>query len=258
MTTTDWIMVAAFIVGGIVVGIIAARIVGAVIGSESRPKPVQDAAGPLSSLVLWAGIVTGLIGGLGIVSPSALDQLPKDLIDFIPRVISAAIVVIVANVGSSFAQTALVPALARMPATVQRQILSALRISILSLAVLLAIRQLGFDTTVINLGVAAIFFGVAGALMLLVALGGRGVATEVASTRVLRRLVNPGDQITLDALEGTVVAVHPTSIEVSTEGDQTVLVPSSRFVSETFAIIRAEPENTPESSTAPEPSPKGT
>ena len=240
MTTTDWIIVAAAIVGGIVIGGIASRIVNAIIGAESRPQPVRDAAGPLASLVLWAGIVAGLITALGVVSPSALDQLPKDLIDFIPRVISAAIVVIVANVGSSFAQTAIAPALGRMPSTVQRQILSAVRITILSLAVLLSIRQLGFDTTVINLGVAAIFFGVAGALMLLVALGGREVAVEVASTRVLRRLVRPGDQISVDELSGTVVAVHPTTIEVTADTGDTLLVPSSRFVSGTFSIIRAD------------------
>ena len=128
-----------------------------------------------------------------------------------------------------------------MSATVQRQILSAVRITILSLAVLLAVRQLGFETTVINLGVAAIFFGIAGAMMLLIALGGREVAAEVASTRVVRRLLRPGDQVKLDDLGGTVVAVHPTTIEIVSETSETLLVPSSRFVKGTFSIVRAAP-----------------
>ena len=183
----------------------------------------------------------GLILALGVASPASLEQLPRDLIEFIPRVISAAIVVIVANVGASFAQAAVAPAIGRMPATVQRQILNGIRFTILSLAILLAVRQLGFDTTVINLGVAAIFFGLAGALMLLVALGGRHVATEVASTRVLRRLVNPGDVVIVDGVSGTVIAVHPTAIEVAQAGsDATKLVPSSRFLSDSFTISRNE------------------
>ncbi|MCP4224232.1 MAG: hypothetical protein GY773_12865, partial [Actinomycetia bacterium] len=173
MTTTDWIVVAIAMLGGILIGTIASRIVNSIIGSESRPDPVRNAAGLLSSLVLWAGIVGGLIVALGVVSPNALEQLPKDVINFIPRVISAAIVVIVANVGAAFAQTALAPALGRMPSSVQRQILSAVRISILTLATLLAVRQLGFDTTVINIGVAAVLFGASGAVMLLIGLGGR-------------------------------------------------------------------------------------
>ncbi len=241
MTLTDWIFIAVAIVGGIVIGAIAARIVRSIVGAPSRPEPVRNAAGPLASLALSTCVVIGLILALGVLSPSALEQLPADLINFFPRVISAAIVVIVANVGASFAQAAIAPAIGRTPAKVQRQILSGVRLTILSLAVLLAVRQLGFDTTVINLAVAAIFFSLAGALMLLVSLGGRHVASEVASTRVLRRLVGPGDRIELDGIAGTVVGVHPTAVEIVVEaGRHSVMVPSSRFVSETFRITRAD------------------
>ncbi|MEM9613954.1 MAG: hypothetical protein AAF962_27605 [Actinomycetota bacterium] len=244
MTLNDWIFIAVSIVGGIVVGAIASRVVRSIIGSESRPEPVRNAAGPLASLALWACVVVGLILALGVLSPTALEQLPRDLIDFVPRVISAAIVVIVANVGASFAQAAIAPAVGRMSARVQRQVLSGVRLTILSLAVLLAVRQLGFDTTVINLAVAAVFFGLAGALMLLVSLGGRHVASEVASTRVLRRLVNPGDRVELDGIAGTVVGVHPTAVEIVVEaGRHSVMVPSSRFVSETFRITRADADS---------------
>ena len=100
-------------------------------------------------------------------------------------------------------------------------------------------RQLGLDTTVVNLGVAAVFFGIAGALMLLVALGGRGVATEVASTRILRRLFREGDLIRTDNVEGTVVSVHPTAVELETADGRTVLVPSSQFVAGTITIDRS-------------------
>lgn len=239
MTTTDWIIVVVAIAGGILAGIIVSRIVNAVIGAPSRPDPVRNAAGALASLAMSACVVIGLITALGIASPASLDQLPKDVIAFIPRLLSAAIILIVANVMSSFALAALAPALGRMPANVQRQSMSAVRITILSLAVLLAVRQLGFDTTVINLGVAAIFFGIAGALMLLVALGGRNVAAQVASTRALRRLFDEGDHVRMGGIEGTVVAVHPTAIELTSSEGETLLVPSSDFLSGTITIERA-------------------
>ena len=240
MTTTDWIIVAGAIVGGFAVGAVASRIVSAVVGAPSRPEPIRNVAGALASLAMSVCVVIGLIIALGVVSPSALEQLPRDLIDFVPRLLAAGIIVIVANVLSSFATTALAPALGRMPASVQRSVLRAVRIVIITLAVLLAVRQIGFDTTVINLGVAAIFFGVAGALMLLVALGGREVATEVASTRVLRRLFREGDHIRIADVEGRVLSVHPTAVELQTSTGRTVLVPSSRFVSETITIRRAD------------------
>lgn len=240
MTTTEWIIVAAAIVGGILIGIIASRIVATIVGGPNRPEPIRQAAPALASLAMWAFVVIGLITALGVISPPALDQLPRDVIDFIPRLLSAAIIVIVANVLSSFASAALAPALARMPAGVQRQTQSIVRTTILALAILLAVRQLGFDTTVINLGVAAIFFGVAGALMLLVALGGRHVASEVASTRVLRRLFDEGDTVTVDSIVGTVISVHPTAVELDTADGQRILVPSSRFMEDNVTIQRID------------------
>jgi small-conductance mechanosensitive channel len=239
MTTAEWIVVAAAIVGGIVFGVIASRVVLRLLGAPSRPAPLRQAAGPLASLALSIGVVVGLIMALGVVSPSSLDQLPRDVIAFIPRLLSAAILVILANVASSFAQAGVGPALARLPTSTQRQVLSAIRLTILVLATLLAVRQLGIDTTVVNLGVAAVFFGIAGALMLLVALGGRHVATEVASTRVLRRLFQEGDLVRTDAAEGRVVAVHPTAVELATDDGRTILVPSSQFVTGTITIDRS-------------------
>jgi small-conductance mechanosensitive channel len=239
MTTAEWIVVAAAIVGGSAAGAIASRLVAKIVGGPNRPAPLRQAAGPLASLALSAGVVIGLIVALGVVSPSALDQLPRDVIAFIPRLLSAAILMIAANVLSSFAQAGLGTALGRLPAPTQRQALSAVRLTIMTLATLLAVRQLGLDTTVVNLGVAAVFFGIAGALMLLVALGGRGVATEVASTRILRRLFREGDLIRTGNVEGTVVSVHPTAVELETADGRTVLVPSSQFVAGTITIDRS-------------------
>lgn len=239
MTTADWIVVVAAIVGGIVAGVIASRVVARIIGAPNRPAPLRQAAGPLASLALSVGVVIGLIVALGVVSPSALDQLPRDVIAFLPRLMSAAILLILANVLSSFAQAGLAPAVARLPASTQRQVLSAAKASIMVMATLLAVRQLGIDTTVVNLGVAAVFFGVAGALMLLIALGGRGVATEVASTRILRRLFREGDLVRTESIEGRVVSVHPTAVELLTGDGLTILVPSSQFVAGTITIDRS-------------------
>jgi small-conductance mechanosensitive channel len=147
-----------------------------------------------------------------------------------------------------------------MPASVQRQALRAARAIIITLAVLLAVRQLGFDTTVVNLAVAAIFFGVAGTLMLLIALGGRGIAVEVASTRALRRLIAEGDRVQLGSLRGTVVALHPTAVELSTGDGRAVLVPASHFVAEIVTVERrgAPPAHAPAPTVPPPPARTGT
>ncbi|MEZ5229088.1 MAG: mechanosensitive ion channel [Acidimicrobiales bacterium] len=244
MTGTDWIIVAGMLIGGILAGLLASRLVFRALAKDTRPPALQEAASPLSSLVLWGGVIIGMISALGVISPDALDQLPKDLIAFLPRVLSAAIIVILANVVSAFALTAIGPALARASAAVQRQVSMAVRGTIVGLAVLLAVAQLGIDTTVVNLGVAAIFFGLAASFTLLVGLGGRGIAAEVASTRTLRRMLAIGDHIQSGDLAGTVVGLHPTAIELETADGERVLVPSSSIASERLVIDRAAPPGT--------------
>ena len=244
----DWIQVAIAIGVGVLVGLVASRIVHAIIGSPKRPEPVQRAAGPLASLVLAIGIIGGLVTALGIIQPDAVDRLVDDTVGFIPKFLSAAIIVIAANVVSAFATTALSGAVGRLPIQTQRLAHSVVRATIVALAVLLAVGQLGINTDVLNLGVAAIFFGVAASLTLLVGLGGNGVAREVAATRAVRRLVKPGDTVEIGGFRGSVLTIHPTAIELDGGDGQTRLVPSSHLVSETVTIERA-----PDSDPAPEP-----
>ncbi len=249
MSTTEWMIVAGAIVAGFVVGMIASRIISVALGAPTRPEPIQDAAGPLASLGFWTFVVIGLLVALGVLSPDALSEMPRNLVAFLPRLLSAAIVVIAANVLSSFATAALARALARASSTVQRQAVMITRATIMALAVLIAVPQLGIETTVINLGVAAIFFALSASFTLLVGLGGRDVASQVASTRAVKRMVQSGDEVTLENLTGIVVALHPTAVEIRATTGQAVLVPSARFLAETITIKRGEsPASDPSSS----------
>lgn len=238
----DWILAIIAVSVGVVVGVIASRIVYAMVGSSSRPQAVQNVARPVSQLALAFGVVAGLMAGLGFVQPAALEQLPRDVVAFVPKLMVAAIIIILANVLASFATTALNQATGRMPLSVQRQANLILKGTIVTLAVLLAVSQIGIDTEIINMGVAAIFFALAASFTLLVGLGGRGVAREVAASRALRRLVNEGDKVTIDDMTGTVRALHPTAIEIVTTTDDAVLVPSSHFLNHSVSIERVSVE----------------
>ena len=248
MDMNDWIAVGVAIGGGLLVGVVASRVVAVMLGKPSRPQPLQDAARPLSSLAMSFGLVAGLIVALGIIQPDAVVQLRTDAVSFIPKVLTAVIIVILANVLSSFVVAALGTALARAPMNVQRQVSAVARGLILVMAILLAVGTLGVDTTVVNLGVAAVFFAAAASFTLLVGMGGREVASEVASTRAVRRLVSVGDVIAVgtggEAVKGKVVAVHPTALEIE-EAGEVVLVPSSRLLSETMHVERSAPAPRP-------------
>jgi len=235
----NWIFAIIAVVAGAIIGVAASRIVFAVVGSRNRPQAVKNVARPVSQLALAFGVVGGLIAALGFVQPRALDQLPRDVVAFVPKLMVAAVIIILANVLASFATTALQQTTGRLPLNVQRQANLIVKGTIVALAVLLAVSQLGIDTEVINMGVAAIFFALAASFTLLVGLGGHGVAREVAASRALRRMVREGDRITIDDVTGTVQALHPTAIEVETDVEESVLIPSSHFLNHNVSVERA-------------------
>lgn len=236
---SSWILALAAIVAGIFVGMVASRLVQRLV-SGAKNEAVQEVAKPISQLAFALFMVGGLIVALGFVQPDALDQLPKDAIAFVPKLLTAAIIIIVARVLASFASTAIGQATARMPLSIARQVQMVVRTLIYTLAILLAVSTIGIDTEVVNMGLAAIFFGVAATLTLLIGLGGHGVAREVASNRALRRLVSVGDIVLFDDVRGTVTAVHPTTVELEDpETQRAILVPASRFVNEKLTVERA-------------------
>ena len=228
----EWISAAIAVGAGLIIGSIASRVVRNQM-AKSKLEPLRESAAAIAGLVFSGCIIIGLLVALGFVSPDDLERLPSDLIAFMPKAISAAIVAIGGNIAGTFAQTAVAKAVAGSGAA-SRFAPVIVRFAILAAAMILAAAQLGVDTTVINIAVAALLFGVAASLALLTGLGGRQVAGEVAAGRVWRRSLEPGDHIRASNVagvdvDGVVVDIHPTAIEV--EGsDATLFVPNSKLL----------------------------
>jgi hypothetical protein len=103
---------------------------------------------------------------------------------------------------------------------------------------ILAASQLGINTTIINITVAAFMFGLAATTAMLIGLGGRDVARHVSAGRVLRRLVSTGDTIEVDDIAGVVVAIHPATIEVVLPSGVRVHLPHAGVLAAPFRTSR--------------------
>ncbi len=251
----EWISAAIAVAAGIVVGTIASRVVLSVL-NRSKAQAFRDSAAPLAGLALSAGVVVGLLVALGFVAPDQLEQLGDDAIAFLPKAIAALVIVIGANVASTFAAAAVAKSLAGTGAAARFAPMIA-KFAILVGGAIIAAGQTGIDTAVVNIAVAALLFGVAGALALLTGLGGRQVAGEIAAGRAWRTSLRSGDRIAAvvagprqtaaDAapsppltVSGVVVEVHPTAVELDASG-VTVFVPNSRLLDSVVERERPEP-----------------
>ena len=231
----EWLWAGIAIVGGFIVGASASKVVRRVL--EKRGGNSAQFASAGASLTFSLLLVAGLLVALGFVEPDSLDKLRADTIDYLPRVLSALIVVILGGVAGTIVSTAARESIGRSMGRLGDQIPPALKMIITAFAVILAAAQLGIDTTVVNIAIAGAVGGPALAFALVVAFGSRPVAIEIARGRALRRMVATGDTITSGDLSGKVVAMHPTAIEIDTDGLVT-LVPNSEVADSGFAVER--------------------
>ena len=238
----EWIAAAIAVAGGVVIGSLLARIVRGVLMNERRPEALRRSAGVIASLFFSMAVIIGLITALGFVNEQALDQLPEDLVDYVPRALSAAIVVIIANIAATFLVAALERSLGHVSPGIRRRVPPIVRGAILFAGGLIAANQLGIDTTILTLAAGALFFGVALTISLVAYSGSGAVSSEIAASRALRRVLSPGDRIDTDLATGTIVELHGVQAEVETADGSHVLVPYSALLQAVVGIERAEPD----------------
>lgn len=235
----EWIGAAIALAGGVLVGTIASRIVARLL-NRSKVAALRESSAPLAGLALSAGVIVGLLVALGFIAPDELEQLGNDAIAFLPKAIAALVIVIAANVASTFAAAAVARSLAGTGAAARFAPIIT-KFAILGGGAIIAAGQTGIDTVVVNIAVAALLFGVALSIALLTGLGGRQVAGELAAGRAWRSSLQSGDRIRAivsgssgaqappEPLVGVVVDVLPTAVELDAAGT-TVFVPNSRLL----------------------------
>ncbi len=220
-----WVVAAIVLAAGLIIGSILGPIVRKLLARESSPEALKEIAPVIGSFVFWLCVSFGLVVGLGAASPGSLDTIPTDLVKYFPKVLVAGLLVIAGNVAGSIVALAVGKAVFKASGENKPQIGRLVRSIILGAAAVLAVGQLGVNTTIVNLVIAAMLGAVALGAALLIGFGGRDVARQIAAGRYFRRVVNVGDILTLGDVRGKVVAVWSVTIEVETSDGSHVHVP---------------------------------
>ncbi|MGI9602769.1 MAG: hypothetical protein ACR2QE_12850 [Acidimicrobiales bacterium] len=235
----EWVAAAIAVAAAIVIGSILARIVRSVLSKENRPEALQQASPALASLVFSIALIIGLIVALGFVNQEALDQLPQDLVDYIPRALSAAIVLIMANIAATVLVAAADRSLGHVSEGVRSRVPGIIKGTIFFAAGLIAANQLGVDTTILTLAAAAVLFGAALTAALVAFSGSGAVSSEMAASRALRPVISVGDRVDSEVVSGTVTEMFGVKLEVETDDGNRVLVPYSELLAAVVGIERA-------------------
>lgn len=243
---------AGAVIAGIVVGTIAGSIARRTI---LRRQTRHDVAAPAAALVFWVSLAIGIAIGAGLLAPDAVRPLPGRVLGYLPQLLVAGLILIVGYGAATVTAAVLSGGLARATGRTRREAAIGLRITIIIAVTLLALSQLGVDTTILTIAAAALLFGITTTLALLIGLGGRDIAREVAAGRYLRRLLQPGDHIETSHLSGRITTLHPATTELNTDTSSTTHIPHTRLLNDTIRIQRQRTEQ--DADTRPEQAIRG-
>lgn len=222
-----WLIAFAVVVVGLLIGAMASAMARRIVEKPNRSERIRGLAAPLGSLVFGLVMSLALVIALGIGDPESLKPLPKNLIAFVPRLITAALFAVVGSAVSSLAGNAVAASVLKATGKPQPQIGRLVRVVVMAVFALLAVSQLGINTKIVDLLVSGVIGSLALSIALLTGLGGRKVAADVAAGRYLRRLLHVGDHIesepnpVLGRVSGTVVNVHGATVELQGTSDAT-------------------------------------
>jgi hypothetical protein len=139
---------------------------------------VVSVAGRIS---FWIVILVFALTIADVLELNAMSAVIHDLVAYLPNVLAAVVVLIVTIAGARLVRDVMAASLARMRVDFGSQV-SAVAFYVLTVfGFVMAIDQLGFDTTVLTANLTVIVAGLVLALALAFGLGGREVAGQIVS-----------------------------------------------------------------------------
>ena len=205
------------------------------LGSSSSAS-FRENTPTIARLVFWASTAIGLVLAIAVIDEAALEELGQRLDDNLPSYLIAFLTVI-AGYAVSVVVAAMVGQSARKATGIrQRGLERALQAAILATAIVVALTELGVESSMLIVLLIVVVGTPALAVAMLSALGGREVAMQLAAGRALRHQLRAGRHVVCGDVTGRIVVVHATAVELEDDDGTRHHLPNRTLLDRGFSI----------------------
>lgn len=234
-----WVLAVILLAACLLVGEIAGRLARASMARADRTPEIREMARPVQRFLFWVSFAAGLVLAVASTSAAAFDDVPDRVLRVLPNLVLAGLICICGYAVSIVVSAAVTRTTTRTAGTRNRRVERWSRVAVGVGTAVLALSQLGVDTTLLSIALGILAGAPALAVALLTAFGGRRVATEIAAGRALRSHLKVGYGLRCGDVDGRIVAIHPVSVEVETADGALVHLPFHRLLDEPFSTSPA-------------------
>lgn len=193
-----------------------------------RAGITKETSALLGGLAYWVILLLFVITAIQTLGLAVLSESLAAAMSYLPNLALAAVIAVVglvlANVARDFVTDACRAAELPQSGIAGR---SAYGVVVLLVAIM-AVAELGVDTTLASTVVVLLVAGAMAAVALSVGFGARGLIANVLSAYTVKAMLTVGQQVQVGTLQGRVAALTPTSVVLERDGKR-IVVPASYF-----------------------------
>lgn len=191
----------------------------------------------LSKILYWLVFLTFIISASEALGLERVAATIDHFVLYLPKVISALILMLIGLFVAGFVRTAIEAALGSMNLGYERSIGNIVYALIVIIVLSLSINQLEIETDLLNQVVVIFLTAGAGAVALALGLGTRSVAGNVVAGVYAREMYETGNRIKVDEITGEVIEITSTAIVLKTDDDKRITIPNSVLIEQQVEIL---------------------
>ena len=189
--------------------------------------------------VFWLLVAGSVLLALRVMGIGGLPELLNSVLGFMPKLFIAFSIIMAGHLLGLFSAQMLSKLSAGWSA--KSAVPRLLYLGIMAVAVVMGLQHVNVDITFVTQLVLILVGTISAGLMLAFSLGARRHVANLLARRELSRLAI-GDQVKVGAVEGNIVDIHSTAIDIATE-EGIASVPAARLADDGFVRIPRAPED---------------
>jgi small-conductance mechanosensitive channel len=197
-------------------------------GALQRIGVQRPLSAVIGGFVFWTVFLFFVAGATEAFGLPILSTWLTGVAFFLPRIAAALLVLLAGVLIANFARDAVQAASATANVAYGEALAHVVRTVMLSVAVLIAVNELGIDVTILTVTLGVVLGATFGGVALAFGLGAGTAVSNIIGSHYIRQLVRVGQTVRLGVVEGEIEAITPTSVVLKT-ADGRVIVPAKRF-----------------------------
>lgn len=206
------------------------------LGQAGVTKSLSDLGGSVAYAVMLLLFVIGAVQTLGLTT---ISEALGGVVSYLPSLALALLVGLAGLVVATFVRD-LVAGTCRAAQVPHGDLMAqAAYVVAVLVAAIMAITELGVDTSLLSMVIILLVAGATGAMALSLGFGGRSTVANVLAAYSLRSVLGVGQELQVGEISGTVSAITATAVILESEG-RTIVLPAAQ-VGAAVSVVRAAP-----------------